>query len=69
MTVSVDRSKPGQSFSELIGALPDDAALMGVLESLYTYGARLLLVERIVKQEEEPAGPNETANLSNGDTP
>ena len=69
MIVSVDGSKPGQSFSELMGALPDDAALMGVLESLYTHGARLLLVERIVKQEEEPAGPNETVSPSNRDTP
>ena len=47
MTLSVDRSAPGESYSELLGALPDDAALMGVLESLYTHGARLLIVERI----------------------
>ena len=54
MTVSVDRSKPGQSWSELMGPLPDDAALMGVLESLYIHGARLLIVERIGQAPLEP---------------
>ena len=58
MTVLVDRSKPGRSFSELMGPLPDDAALMGVLESLYTHGARLLIVERIVELDNEEEGPD-----------
>lgn len=46
MTVSVHRQEPEGSFSELIGELADEAALMGVLERLYTHGARLLTVER-----------------------
>ena len=53
MTVSVDRSKPGRSFSELMGPLPDDAALMGILVSLYNHGARLLIVERVVELDSE----------------
>ena len=45
MTISVDRSEPERSCTELIGELPDEAALMGVLDMLYTHGARLLSVE------------------------
>ena len=47
MTILVDHSKPGGSFTELIGDLPDEAALMGVLEALYSHGAHLLSVEHI----------------------
>ena len=44
MTISVDRSEPERPCTELIGELPDEAALMGVLDMLYTHGARLLSV-------------------------
>ncbi len=47
MTVSVRRSGAGGSRTELMGELPDDAALMGVLEALYSHGARLLRVEQV----------------------
>ena len=49
MTVSVHRREPEGSFSELTGELADEAALMGVLDALYTHGARLLSVERLEK--------------------
>ena len=45
MAILVDRSEPERSCTELIGELPDEAALMGLLDSLYTHGARLLSVE------------------------
>ena len=45
MTISVDRSEPERISTELIGELPDEAALMGVLDMLYTHGAPLLSVE------------------------
>ena len=48
MTVTVVRSKPEGRFTELVGELPDEAALMGVLDALYDHGARLLGVERAV---------------------
>ena len=47
MTLSVHRSEPKGTFTELIGALPDEAALMGVLDALYTFGAHLLSVEHV----------------------
>ncbi len=47
MALSVHRSKPEGCFTELVGDLADEAALMGVLEALYTHGARLLGVEHI----------------------
>ena len=47
MTVSIRRSETENSFTELIGELPDDAAVMGVLDALYAHGARLLSVERL----------------------
>ena len=47
MTLSVHRSEPKKTFTELIGALPDEAALMGILDALYNYGARLLSVEHV----------------------
>ena len=51
MTVTVRRSEPEGRFTELVGELPDEAALMGVLDALYAHGARLLGVERVVKVE------------------
>ena len=47
MTVSVRRPEPETVFTELIGELSDDAAVMGVLDALYAHGAHLLSVERI----------------------
>ena len=47
MTVSIRRSETENSFTELIGELPDDAAVMGVLDALYAHGAHLLSVERV----------------------
>jgi hypothetical protein len=47
MAVSVRRSESEGAFTELVGELVDEAALMGVLDALYTHGARLLSVDRI----------------------
>jgi len=47
MAVSVRRSESGGAFTELVGELVDEAALMGVLDALYTHGARLLSVDHI----------------------
>ena len=49
MAISVHRSESARSFTELLGELPDEAALMGVLDALYTHGARLLSVEHVEK--------------------
>ena len=49
MTVSGLRSETEGSCSELFGELPDEAALMGVLDALYSHGAHLLSVERVGK--------------------
>ena len=54
MTVTVHRSEPEGPFTELVGELPDEAALMGVLDALYAHGARLLGVERV---DEETGAP------------
>ena len=51
LTVSVRRSQTGGSFTELVGELVDQAALMGVLDALYSHGAHLLRVERIETSE------------------
>ena len=47
MTVAARRSEAGESYTELIGKLPDEAALMGILDALYSHGARLLSVEHV----------------------
>jgi hypothetical protein len=47
MTVSVRRSASEGAFTELVGELVDQAALMGVLDALYAHGARLLGVEYV----------------------
>jgi hypothetical protein len=44
ITADMERIEP---VTELIGQLPDQAALMGVLTSLYDLGLPLLSVERI----------------------
>jgi hypothetical protein len=38
---------PGESVTELVGSLPDQATLIGVLTSLYDLGLPLLSVERV----------------------
>lgn len=47
MALSVHRGEPEGTFTELAGELADEAALMGVLEALYTHGAHLLSVEHV----------------------
>ena len=47
MAISVHRSESARSFTELLGELPDEAALMGLLDALYAHGARLLSVEQV----------------------
>lgn len=49
MTVAVHRWELEGSVTELSGELPDEAALMGVLDTLYNHGVRLLSVERLDK--------------------
>lgn len=63
MTVSVHREESGVSCTELVGELSDEAALMGVIETLYNYGARLLCIEYL--------GPGHMNGdgQSNGSTP
>ena len=51
MTVTVRRSETEGRFTELVGELPDEAALMGVLDALYAHGATLLGVERVAEVE------------------
>jgi hypothetical protein len=47
LTVTVHRAGTLGTTTDLSGRLVDEAALMGVLETLYTHGARLLSVERL----------------------
>ncbi len=61
MTLSVHRSEPEKTFTELAGELADEAALMGLLDALYIHGAHLLSVEHVdegkatvVKIEDSP---------------
>jgi len=60
MTLSVRRSEPGGSFTELVGELPDETALMGVLETLYSHGAHLLSVVQIGEDETSVVTPEES---------
>jgi len=45
MAVVVHEDRDEGTRTELIGPLADQAALMGVIDRLYSYGARLLSVE------------------------
>ncbi len=45
MAITVRAESSGEKTTELLGALPDQAALMGVLDLLYTRGVRLLGIE------------------------
>lgn len=51
MTISVHSTELARCFTELTGQLPDQAALMGVLDALYSHGARLLRVEQVDEDE------------------
>ena len=51
MALRAHRTESTGMFTDLIGELVDDAALMGVLNTLYTHGALLLSVERIQQDE------------------
>jgi len=55
MRIIVRRTEGGLDTTELFGPLADEAALMGVLETLYDCGARLLSVERV--DDDESSGP------------
>jgi hypothetical protein len=45
LTISNIEEKDGSITSELFGELPDQAALLGVLQELYNYGVALLGAE------------------------
>ena len=47
MKVTVEQGACGAPFTELTGQLTDEAALMGVLEHLYSLRMPLLVVERV----------------------
>jgi hypothetical protein len=47
LTLVVDDAPDRQVATELTGPLPDQAALFGVLDLLYSLGAPLLSVERL----------------------
>jgi len=51
MRITVHRTEHGLGTTELFGPLADEAALMGVLETLYDCGARLLSVEQVDDDE------------------
>lgn len=53
MTVSVLAGKPQGMITELTGRIPDQAALMGILDQLYNCGIPLLSVECL---GEKPGG-------------
>lgn len=53
--VSVEAELPS-AYTELTGRIADQAALMGVLEGLYSLGATLMRVERLVSELDEGAG-------------
>jgi hypothetical protein len=53
MTIATIPNADDESITELSGVLPDQAALMGVLQQLYTCGAPLLSVECLGSRDEE----------------
>lgn len=60
MAVVPHRSEAEGSYTELIGVLPDEAALMGLLDALYGIGAKLQSVEMVDKST-EPAASKSSA--------
>jgi len=53
MTIAIILKADNDPVTELSGVLPDQAALMGVLQQLYTCGAPLLSVEYLGSENEE----------------
>ena len=51
MKVTACSSATEGDYSELYGELPDGAALMGVLDALYSHGAHLLSVEWVERDD------------------
>lgn len=51
MAVVVHADRDEGTTTELIGPLADQAALIGVIDRLYSYGARLLSVECLQTQD------------------
>ena len=54
LAVTVHRAGRQGTTTDLSGRLSDEAALMGVLDLLYTHGARLLSVERLDDRAGDP---------------
>lgn len=57
MAVVVHRGGDDGTTTELVGSLADQAALMGVIDRLYSCGAKLLTVQHL------PAGPGEACPM------
>lgn len=53
LEISIGEDQDGAPQTELTGSLPDQAALMGVLQHLYARGVEIVSVER-VKGGKEP---------------
>ncbi len=51
MEIAIDRSREGEPVTTLVGPLPDQAALSGVLETLYELHLRVLEVTCLDEQE------------------
>lgn len=47
MAVRICRDEGHPTWTELVGTLPDQCALMGVLDRLHSYGATVLSVEQL----------------------
>jgi hypothetical protein len=47
MTFAVESSDQGPTITTLTGVVPDEAALQGLLDRLYSLGLRLLSVRRV----------------------
>lgn len=56
MAISSRFSENRGNYTELVGILQDEAALMGVLSSLYDHGVKLLRVEQVHEHKSVPNG-------------
>lgn len=61
MTIDVHTAADGRTTTNLTGPIADEAALMGVLDRLYTHGAKLLALERL----DWTTGVNDAPNPAN----
>lgn len=52
MQATIDRSEQGTPITRLVGPMPDQAALAGVLETLYELRLPVLAVERVTTERE-----------------